>query len=61
MLVMPTRTGFTVEWETEKINMRTGKPFKSCFESRNRAEVEEKQKEMLRKGYKVSEIMECIF
>jgi len=58
---MPSRVGFTVEWETGLVSERTGKPLKESFESRSREEVEEKKKEMLNKGCKVSEIMECIF
>ena len=61
MLTLPNRSGYTVEWETSVISKRTGKPIKKTFESINRKEVEEKRKEMLNKGCKVSEIMECIF
>lgn len=60
-MILPSRVGFTVEWETGSISERNGRPIKKSFESRSRKEVEEKRKEMLNKGYKVSKIMECIF
>lgn len=61
MLTMPTRRGWTVEWETGEISKRTGKPLKDSFESTSIKEVEAKQREMKKKGYKVLEIMQCIF
>lgn len=61
MLTLPNRSGYTVEWETSVISKRTGKPLKKSYESINRKDVEEKRKEMLNKGCKVSDIMECIF
>lgn len=61
MLTLPNRLGYTVEWETSIISKRTGKPLKKSYENINRKDVEAKRNEMLNKGCKVSEIMECIF
>ena len=61
MLTMPTRNGFTVMWESRYVSKRTGKPLKDSFESESMREVELKQMEMKKKGYKVSAIMQCIF
>jgi hypothetical protein len=69
MLTMPTRHGWTVEWETGEVRVMKYKncdysreiKLKDSFESTSRTEVEAKQREMKEKGYKVSEIMQCIF
>lgn len=61
MLPLPTRRGFEFGWETGEFNKRTGRPIRDYFISKDREEVEAKQKEMQDKGYKVTEITECIF
>lgn len=69
MLTLPSRNGFTIEWETGEVrvvkyrNRDYGKEIKvkDSFESTSREEVEAKQRKLKEQGYKVSEIMECIF
>lgn len=61
MISLPSRNGYSVGWETGEISKRTGNPIMNYYEDRSREKVEAKQQEMIKKGYKVTKITECIF
>lgn len=63
MLVLPSRAGWMVEWETgETIRIRgVDKPRRNSYETTDKQKAEAKAEEMRKAGYKNVKIMECIF
>lgn len=68
MLFLPVTSGWMVSWYTGKVITRyKGTPreknvrIKKYYESRSKAEVEAKAKEMQEQGFEIAEICECIF
>lgn len=55
------RNGWAIEWETKRMHGRMGRPFIERFTSEQIKEVEEKRRRLQEKGYKVSEVKQCIF
>lgn len=68
MIALPTRNGWTVEWETGKVSVthfkngrtRTIK-WKDSYETANYQQALRKKAEKEKEGYKNVQIYECIF
>ncbi len=68
MLILPTTSGWSVEWYTGEIRtFYKGTPWekqvrmKNSFETTSKARAEAKAEEMRKQGYEIIGIYECIF
>ena len=63
MLVLPSRKGWMVQWETGETIRICGEDLqkKDLYETTDRKKAEKKAEEMRQAGYKNVEMMECIF
>lgn len=59
-LAMPTRRGWCIDYPTGKVSPR-GMVMKKSYYHTSREMVEQKKKELEKEGFKVSEVMECMF